>query len=370
MKRFSPLVVLLLALPTSTLAQPPAQQDPAVAQLARAWTAFADGRLDEAIQLSSQIAAGDGPLTHDAVALQVRVEASRERVDQALTAYEQWLKRSGHEDRFLLHPAAQRLLLTLSRSSDAGVRAAAVARLLRSGVTQVPAVSDQSDMSITARAEGGDKTAQQQLAQMVESEALPVRLVTVNALAAGGSASVPVLIKLLSNRAPEVRGAAAEALGDIGGTDAIQALRSARQDPDPFVRLKVSVELARAGDQEALTAVNTALRSEVGDVRVVAADAFRDNPTEASIAALQSALSDPNPLTRAHAAALLGNTDEGTGTLTELINGENPTVRGEAARAVEDRAANNLPVIRSMLRSSDPWVQLYGAGALLRARPR
>lgn len=365
MKRFSPLVVLLLALPTSTLAQPAAQQDPAVAQLARAWTAFADGRLDEAIQLSSQIAAGDGPLTHDAVALQVRVEASRERVDQALTAYEQWLKRSGHEDRFLLHPVAQRLLLALSRSSDAGLRAAALARLLQSGVTEVPIEADQSELSLTARAEGGDKAAQRQLAQMVESDALPVRLVTVNALAAGGSASVPVLIKLLSNRAPELRGAVAEALGGIGGPEAIQALRAARQDPDPYVRLKIAVELARAGDEEALTTINTALRSQVGDIRVIAAETFRDQPTEASITALRSALSDPNPLTRARAAALLGNTDEATGTLTELMNSENPTVRDEAARAVENRARVNLALIRSMLRSSDPWVRLYGAGALL-----
>jgi HEAT repeat protein len=365
MKYFTSLVLLVSVLRPAQVQGQVAAADPNAAQLARAWAAYAEGRLDEALRLSSQVAATNGPLTHDGIALAVRIEAVRERIDQALMAYEQWLKHAQHEDRFLLHPVAHQILLSLSRSTDPGVRAAAVARLLQSGVTQVPSQPDQSEMAIAARAEGGDKAAQQQLAQMVESEAMPVRLFIVNALAAGGSSSVPALIKLLSNRAPEVRGAAAEALGGIGGAEALQALRKARQDQDPYVRLKVAVELARAGDEEALTVVNNALSSQVGDIRVMAADAFRDHPTEASIAALRSALTDPNPLTRVRAAALLGDTEEATGALTDLIGSENPTVRDEAARAIEDRGGQNLPLIRKMLRSTDQWVRLYGAGALL-----
>jgi len=45
-------------------------------------------------------------------------------------------------------------------------------------------------------------------------------------------------------------------------------------------------------------------------------------------------------------------------------------VREEAARTVEDRFSENIPIIRSLLDSQDPWLQLYGAGALLSAPSR
>jgi HEAT repeat protein len=223
--------------------------------------------------------------------------------------------------------------------------------------------------TIAARAEGGDRTAQQQLAQLVATDAAAVRVGTVKALASGGASAVPQLTMLLSHRTPDVRGAAVEALGNIGG-QAVSPLQGMRNDPDPYVRLRVAVALAQAGDQDAVAAVTTALASPVADIRLTAAEAFRSNPTEASRAAVRSALGEANPLTRAHAAALLGESEESTRTLVDLLNSENPTVREEAARTVEDRFSENIPIIRSLLDSQDPWLQLYGAGALLSARSR
>ena len=343
--------------------------DPDIQQLSRAWAALGENRLDEAATLAEQVAGRSALLAHEASGLLIRIEATRDRVKPALAAYERWTRQAGRDDRFLLHPIGHRLLSTLSRSSDPAVRAAATARLIRAGLQGNSPANDQDMTTIAARAEGGDRTAQQQLAQLVATDAAAVRVGTVKALASGGASAVPQLTMLLSHRTPDVRGAAVEALGNIGG-QAVGPLQGMRNDPDPYVRLRVAVALAQAGDQDAVAAVTTALASPVADIRLTAAEAFRSNPTEASRAAVRSALGEANPLTRAHAAALLGESEESTRTLVDLLNSENPTVREEAARTVEDRFSENIPIIRSLLDSQDPWLQLYGAGALLSAPSR
>jgi hypothetical protein len=333
--------------------------------MSRAWTALAQNRLDESAQIAEQVLATSPGLAHAATGLLVRIEASRDRLRPALTAYERWLGTSRREDRFLLYPVAQQILQTLSRSADPAMRAAATARLLGAGFPAGGGTGAQDLTSVAGRAQGGDPDAQQQLADLVAANDATVRTGTVEALAASGASAVPQLARLLSNRSPQVRAAAAEALGTIGGPQAVSALEAARNDQDPYVRLRVAVALALAGDQQAITIVTNALASPVGDIRLTAAEAFRDNPTPASEAAVRAALSDPNPLTRAHAAALLSDTGEGEQTVVGLLNDANPTVREEAARTIEQRFTSDVALIRSMLASDDPWIRLYGSGALL-----
>jgi HEAT repeat protein len=349
-------------------AQPPAPRqpaDPAVQQMSRAWTAFMENRLDESAQIAGQVLAISPGLAHEATGLLVRIEASRDRIRPALTAYEQWLGQSRREDRFLLYPVAHQIPQTLSRSADPGMKAAATARLLGAGFAAGAGAAAQDMTSVAARAQGGDTEAQQQLAALVAANGAMVRTGTVKALAASGASAVPQLATLLSNRSPEVRAAAAEALGTIGGPRAVSALQASRNDQDPYVRLRVAVALALAGDQDAISTVTDALASPVGDIRLTAAEAFRDNPTPASEAAVRAALSDPNPLTRAHAAGLLAGSGEGEQTVVGLLNDPNPTVREEAAKTIEQRFTDDVALIRSMLASDDPWIRLYGSGALL-----
>jgi HEAT repeat protein len=344
--------------------------DPDIQQMSRAWAALGENRLDEAAGLAEQVAGRSPLLAHEATGLLIRIEASRDRVKPALAAYERWLRQAGRDDRFLLHPIAQRLLSTLNRSNDRALRAAATARLIKAGLPADAPSGSQDMTDLAARAEGGDKNAQQQLSQLVTNDAGSVRVGTVKALASGGAAAIPQLTTLLAHRAPDVRGAAVEALGNIGGQQAVTALQGMRNDPDSYVRLRVAVALALAGDQDAIAAVNAALASPVADIRLTAAEAFRNNPTESSREAVRSALGEANPLTRARAAAMLGESEDGTRTLVDLLNSENPTVREEAARSVEDRFSENIALIRSLLDSQDQWLQLYGAGALLSFPPR
>jgi hypothetical protein len=331
--------------------------DPDARELGRAWSAFAEGRLDEAGALAEKVAAASPTLGHEASGLLIRIEAGRERVQQALAAYERWLQQARREDRFLLHPVAHRVLATLGRSKDPAVREAANDRLVRAGLAAPP---DQAP---------GNRPPDQNVPPAGAPGEGAVRVGQVKALAAAGAASIPELTALLTNRAPDVRAAAIEALGTIGGPGAVTALQGVRNDPDPYVRLRAAVGLAQAGDPDALSTVTTALNHPVADIRLTAAEAFRDNPTDLSRAAVRSALTDGNPLTRARAAALLGDSEEGTRALVDLLNSENPTVREGAARAVEERFAENVGLIRSLLGSPDPWLQLYGAGALLAPGP-
>jgi HEAT repeat protein len=339
--------------------------DPDAQQMSRAWAALAENRVDEAAGLAEQLAGRSPLLAHEATGLLIRIEAGRDRVKPALAAYERWLRQAGRDDRFLLHPLAHRVLSMLSRSNDPAVRAAATARLLRAGLPATSSNDDRDMTAVAARAEGGDKAAQQQLSELVTANAGAVRVGTVKALASGGAVAIPQLTALLAHRTPEVRAAAVEALGNIGGQPAVTALQGMRNDPDPYVRLRAAVALAQAGDQDAIATINKALASPVADIRLTAAEAYRNNPTESSRAAVRSALGEANPLTRARAAALLGESEEGTRTLVDLLNSENPTVREEAAKTVEERFSENVALIRSLLDSQDAWLQLYGAGALL-----
>src|SRR6476646_1931480 len=167
--------------------------DPDIQQLSRAWAALGENRLDEAATLAEQVAGRSVLLAHEASGLLIRIEATRDRVKPALAAYERWTRQAGRDDRFLLHPIGHRLLSTLSRSSDPAVRAAATARLIRAGLQGNSPANDQDMTIIAARAEGGDSTAQQQLAQLVATDDAAVRVGTVKALASGGVSAVPQL---------------------------------------------------------------------------------------------------------------------------------------------------------------------------------
>ena len=65
------------------------------------------------------------------------------------------------------------------------------------------------------------------------------------------------------------------------------------------------------------------------------------------------------------AARVLAPEEPSLTTVTALLADDNPAIRTEAARAVEERFPEALTVIRQMLNEPDPWIRLYAAGALL-----
>jgi hypothetical protein len=96
----------------------------------------------------------------------------------------------------------------------------------------------------------------------------------VQALVAVGSPAVEPLVAALADPGAEVRGAAAEALGEIGEAAAIPALRTALADPEPSVQWRAAWALEMFGEdvRPAHEAVEAFLAAGNLDLAALAAD--------------------------------------------------------------------------------------------------
>lgn len=125
--------------------------------------------------------------------------------------------------------------------------------------------------------------------------------------ASAGQQSVPVLTEALSDREPQVRAAAAEALGRIGRASASALPQIIRLvgDPDATTRLKAIEALSNiARDTSIVDPLVVALSDAAPEVRRAAAAALGAlrTSTSRSIAGLAHALKDSSPAVRAAAA--------------------------------------------------------------------
>lgn len=125
-----------------------------------------------------------------------------------------------------------------------------------------------------------------------------------------GQASVPALTEALSDREPEVRAAAAEALGKIGqaSVTALPQIFLLVRDPDPTARLKAVEALPNiARDTSIVDPLVVALSDSAPEVRRAAAAALGalGTSTTKSITALAQALKDSSAAVRAAAALAL-----------------------------------------------------------------
>lgn len=123
-------------------------------------------------------------------------------------------------------------------------------------------------------------------------------------------ASVPVLTEALSDEEPQVRAAAAEALGKTGhgSATAVPQLVLLVRDPDATVRLKAIEALPNvARDTSVVEPLLVALSDSAPEVRRAAAGALGmlGTSTSRSVAALARTLTDSSPAVRAAAALAL-----------------------------------------------------------------
>src|SRR6056297_3591160 len=112
--------------------------------------------------------------------------------------------------------------------------------------------------------------------------------------------------KALSSEVPELRMAAASALGQLGEASALPKLVDRLGDDNPHVRVRCAAALAQLDHPQAVPALINRLSDPHGEVRREAAVALASIGTDQALAALLDMLDDDNTSIRRIAASSLG----------------------------------------------------------------
>ena len=143
-----------------------------------------------------------------------------------------------------------------------------------------------------------DAAAAPALRQVLAHPSSAVRQSAVEALGAIGQPAIESLTASLSDRAPLIREAAAEALGKTADKSAAPPLLKALTDPKWRVRARAAEALGRIAEPTATASLTRALKDPDWTVRALAAKALGQLGTDPALAALRSAAEDPHRLVR------------------------------------------------------------------------
>lgn len=135
----------------------------------------------------------------------------------------------------------------------------------------------------------------------------PVALIRqISDLGEAGAPAVPALIITLSDSDVIIRESAADALGNIGDSRAVQPLVTALSDPNLEFRYLAIFALGQIGDSQATEPLISVLADPVSFVRYLAARALGQIADPRAIAPLINALTDTDAVVRLYATAALG----------------------------------------------------------------
>lgn len=146
----------------------------------------------------------------------------------------------------------------------------------------------------------------------------------------------------LSSDIPELRMAAANALGNLGETNAIPALIQALDDENPAVRTRVCAALGTLEHPRAVEPLIEQLDDSRGRVRLAAANALATIGNDRALSALLAMLSDENPEIRRISVVALGNARSVrvVKPLADALSDDNARVRSAAVFSIIDLLSN------------------------------
>ncbi|AWB27700.1 HEAT repeat domain-containing protein [Halococcoides cellulosivorans] len=147
---------------------------------------------------------------------------------------------------------------------------------------------------------------------------------------------------------PEIRMAAANALGSLGEADAVGPLTDRLDDPDPRVRARVARACGQIGDPRAVAGLTEHLQGEPAGVRAAAAGALGEIGNREALQALLAMYDDENDRVRRIAVDAYGNfrNDRPVDALIEALDDPSATVRRTAVYSLIEVLAN-VPTDRS-----------------------
>ena len=187
------------------------------------------------------------------------------------------------------------------------------------------------------------------------------------------SAQVPgvqSLRSMLQDKSPEIRIKAAEALGRVGGRQAVIILRRGLVDKNVDVRIAVIESLGFIGGRLALTVLSEALKDKSAQVRIRVVEALKDAGTIAAIPIIEKAFEDKEQAVRLRAAFVLRKIGHRSGVPVlgrAALNDNDPSVRAVAAMhlgkiGVKDPRAVNF--LSQILEDKEPAVRIRAVESL------
>ncbi|SCL75293.1 Bilin biosynthesis protein PecE [Methanoculleus chikugoensis] len=210
-----------------------------------------------------------------------------------------------------------------------------------------------------------EKTPLEKCLEALRSSDASIRAAAVAALQGMGKEAVGYIIETLTDPHYGVRIAAAEALGEIGEADAVEALIQALGDAREDVRIAVISALGRIGDRRAVDPLIHLFRDRYHGVRVAAADAVAEFGRGA-LRELEEALDDPLPVVRVTAAKAIGliGATESVPVLITHLGDSAPDVRWSVARALSTFDAMAIEPLFLVLRTGNKEMRLAAIDAL------
>lgn len=155
-------------------------------------------------------------------------------------------------------------------------------------------------------------------------------------------AKAKAFVRVLDADTPELRMAAANALGRLEVSDAVPELTDAFADADPRVRLRAARACGTIADPRATNALVDLLSGQPGEVRRAAANALGDIGNKKALAALLAQYDDPNAAVRRIAVDGMGNfdSDRPVDALVDALDDESAAVRRTAAFSIIELLSN------------------------------
>jgi len=180
------------------------------------------------------------------------------------------------------------------------VRAAAVGGLDKIGSDAV----EQLLVKITGSkiSEGADWATAKKFANALSSEVPELRMAAASALGKlGETSAVPPLVNQLTDEDPQVRVRCCAALAQLDHPKAVPALIERLSDPDGEVRMEAAVALASIGTDQALAALLDMLDDNNTAIRRIAASSLGEAGSVSAVQPLADALADPSSAVRSAA---------------------------------------------------------------------
>ncbi|MGE5360274.1 MAG: HEAT repeat domain-containing protein [Bacteroidales bacterium] len=346
---------------------PPAE----ASQMAAGWAALNQGDAAKAASIASG-ALAQNPRSGPAFVLLVAARTSRSATE-GLSAYEQALGSRRLDDAYTLRIVALAMVREAARNS-------AAPDAQREAIKALTAEGDTDTLLLVARnASAGGPFETQLLAQLGSEPAVKTliaqlksgqgyRPMLIEALANSHSPlAVAPLVELLKESGPEVRAAAADALGKLGATSAVDALKPLVDDPVFPVRLAAASALLRLHDMTGMTLLRQLEASEHPMVRVTALEALSVDAGQAWVSAALSLLQDPDPQVRLAAARLAAPYDPAAvqRVVEGLMTDSNLAIRDAAAKLYVEQVATDFAALRRLMRSPDGAARIRSAGRIL-----